>query len=118
MSSFVYEGGRVNERKDAVGPGWADILDQLDAELYALNPDYKTVQVKEKFGLLRVYLSDTTEAEQQILYKYEEMSSKICEKCGQPGKARQGGWLRTLCGPCELKYKARKRAGLLPYMEF
>lgn len=110
MSDMVYEGGRVNERKNAVGPGWGPLLDQLDAELYALDPNYKTTQVKEKFGRLRVYLSGETREMQDKVYAYEAMSGKICEECGAEGTFREGGWVRTLCNPCERKYQARKRA--------
>ena len=27
----------------------------------------------------------------------EDLSCKTCEDCGQPGKSRQGGWIKTLC---------------------
>ena len=37
------------------GPGWDDLLLQLDSTVGALDPDYKILQAKEKFGALRVY---------------------------------------------------------------
>lgn len=117
MSDMVYEGGRVSERKNAVGAGWGPLLDQLDAELCALDPAYRTLQVKEKFGQLRVYLTGETQEMREKVYAYEAMSGKICEHCGAEGTFREGGWMRTLCNTCERKYQTRKRAGQIPSME-
>lgn len=37
---------------------WLEHLDALDAQLAAIDPDYRLVQVKTKFGGLRYYLED------------------------------------------------------------
>jgi hypothetical protein len=29
------------------------------------------------------------------------MSGVTCESCGNPGKSKGGGWVRTICEPCE-----------------
>jgi hypothetical protein len=94
------QGGPVTDYKNDVGEGWWPILDELDETLAQIDPGYQTVQVKEKFGLLRVYISGSQEA-QEAIYQYEEYSGKVCENCGQPGKLRLGGWVRTLCDECE-----------------
>ena len=39
-----------------------------------------------------VYISTTNMA--------EEMSYKICERCGCPGSANKQGWIMTLCDKC------------------
>lgn len=36
----------------------------------------------------------------EIVYKYEAKSAKICERCGAPGKMRDGGWLKVRCDRC------------------
>ena len=64
-----------------------------------LPPDTYIFQIKEKFGGLRFYVDGTTE----LLDFIDEMEAKsltICEKCGKPGKPREGGWILTLCDEC------------------
>jgi hypothetical protein len=34
----------------------------------------------------------------------ESMSYRICEECGDRGKMRGGGWVRTLCDKHAAKY--------------
>lgn len=106
---MVYSGGRCNERKRAVGPGWSELLDELDAELYAADPDYKTLQVKEKFGLLRVYLDGPFREDlYAIIGKYEQESSITCQECGGVGTIRSPGWIRVHCDPCEAAYQGKR----------
>lgn len=47
----------VTEWNDHVGVGWRPLLQQLHDELVAAGISYKTLQVKEKWGVLRVYIS-------------------------------------------------------------
>lgn len=64
-------------------------------------------QIKEKFGTLRVYSSGGDEYCQGIIQMAEAMSGIICEECGARGQRREGGWIMTLCGKCEIKRKTR-----------
>lgn len=43
------------------------------------------------------------------------LSYKICENCGNDGKPRRGGWIRTLCDSCENEYVTKKSNQ--PFME-
>lgn len=54
-------------------------------------------QVKEKFGTLRIYVSGADEAIRGMINMTEMMSFKTCEVCGDSGRKRNGGWIRTLC---------------------
>ena len=65
-------------------------------------------QIKEKYGTLRVYYSGGDDFCQGVIDMAESMSSVTCEDCGVPGKAREGGWIRTLCDDCEHEYKTRR----------
>jgi hypothetical protein len=97
------QGGPVTDYKTDVGPGWHGLLDRLHAELAAVDPDYQTVQVKEKFGCLRVYLRNTPDALRDILDRFEALSAGVCENCGKPGACKPGtphGWIKTLCDEC------------------
>lgn len=94
------------------GPGWLALLEELIFDLDAMGVKYDVAQIKEKFGTLRFYV-DFTNQEQLTddLYnkfmgridRAEELSGKTCERCGDPGKMRSGGWIKTLCDGCDTK---------------
>jgi hypothetical protein len=100
----------------ACGAGWYKIIDALSKKL----TDYATAnkitieaaQVKEKFGTLSFYLDSVPEGHYDAVYaivrEAEAASAVTCEMCGEPGKLRGGGWIRTLCNACE----ASKVAGV------
>lgn len=86
-------------------PGWVLLLHNLCA---VLNDHIKSLpeelrehvycaQVKEKFGTLRFYMSQETPYITGAIAVAEMMSADLCETCGEPGKIRNGGWVRTLC---------------------
>lgn len=84
------------------GDGWYELIRELCEELKELIPEdaeeeFEVVQVKEKFGGLRFYTNWATEEMYEKIEEAEGKSFKICEECGQPGKVRGGGWIRTLC---------------------
>jgi hypothetical protein len=78
-----------------------------------LDPDYKIIQIKEKFGSLRYYYttevreSAVREAMQRYVAQAETVSKNICESCG--GKSEicktKTGWLKAFCDEC-LKTRA------------
>jgi hypothetical protein len=65
-------------------------------------------QIKEKFGTLTVYSAGGDEYCRGAIDMAEGLSSRICEDCGNPGKIRPGGWIRTLCDTCDLERKPKK----------
>jgi hypothetical protein len=60
----------------------------------------RAVQVKEKFGGLRFYVSGGDEYVRGLITMAESFSFRTCEDCGIPGTQRTGGWIRTLCDGC------------------
>jgi hypothetical protein len=82
-----------------VGDGWFDILLDLSVKLEAMDGITSThvVQVKEKFGGLRFYVSSATEEMYRAINEAESASYEICEACGEPGTIRNTGWVQTLC---------------------
>lgn len=67
-------------------------------------PPYpKAVQVKEKFGQLRLYMNYYVKEIEELITEAEVKSGKTCEDCGTPGELREGGWLVTLCDNCNEK---------------
>lgn len=96
------------------GPGWYEIILDCDRKLREIKPDYKVVQVKEKFGTLRYYIDayPTDEAEYkrfaEVIREAESKTEITCELCGQEGTLRSGGWIRTLCDSCEAAREAKR----------
>jgi hypothetical protein len=85
-------------RTVSIGPGWYGIVNSLDRDLRLRCPDYRVLQVKEKFGGLRFYATGLTEAGNKEVQYAEATAAKTCEECGQYGTLRDsGGWYRTLC---------------------
>ena len=92
--------------------GWMPLLESLfysiDNHLQYLERirkplDFRIVQVKEKFGGLRFYYNGGDDHVAGLVDMAEEMSYKICERCGNPGKPNKVGWIRTLCDKCMLR---------------
>lgn len=54
-------------------------------------------QVKEKFGGLRFYYSGGDDYISGIVAMAEEISLRTCEICGDAGKSRNTGWIKTRC---------------------
>jgi hypothetical protein len=86
--------------EEAVGAGWSDIIKRLISDLEGLGWDGNLLQIKEKFGGLRFYIGKGTEKIHARILQAEEESFKVCELCGEKGKPRGGGWIKTLCGGC------------------
>jgi hypothetical protein len=86
--------------KMCVGNGWHSLVD----EVYDLVESYggEIVQLKEKFGQLRVYTTPIPEEAHTKLYGIENKSATICECCGQPSTLQsRGGWLKSICNTCK-----------------
>lgn len=55
-------------------------------------------QLKEKFGMMRMYITTGTEEMYSLISEAEEKSGKICETCGADGEIiSDHGWLKTRC---------------------
>ena len=85
--------------------GWFDIVWRLCGDLEPLVAEleqetglkFEILQVKEKFGGLRVYTNQANDAIRQRLGAAAEESFRTCEACGQPGQLREGRSIKTLC---------------------
>lgn len=88
-----------------IDEGWYQLVLDCDKELTKLDPDYNLHQVKEKFGELRYYIRQSDECGQntlnemnEIIRKYERLSSETCEATGDHGALMRSsvGRLKTL----------------------
>jgi hypothetical protein len=91
------------------GDGWFKIIEEL-CEKIKNYEDVEFLQIKEKFGGLRVYVGGVPEAVHKAIEEAEGKSEKTCEICGEPGKIRGGGWLTCFCDKCKEKRDARVAA--------
>ncbi len=88
--------------------GWKDIVLKADKMLSFIDPDYKIMQIKEKFGTLRYYFGSNFEYDsiehdimQAIERWAESRSANTCEVCGKFGELRDDRyWIVTLCNDC------------------
>lgn len=89
---------------DAVGPGWAKIVQPLID--YCETHDIAIHQIKEKFGGLRFYVGEASDEFHSLVEAAEKEAAVTCEECGEPGKSRPTGWIKTLC---DSHFEALKR---------
>ena len=90
-----------------VGKGWIPAVRECFSKLKALNiPNFKVLQVKEKFGRLRIYYTpqlSMTEYSivEKILIEAENRCDETCEGCGVPNNEIRGPyWLKNYCNEC------------------
>lgn len=84
------------------GKGWYPLIIELLDKLQAIEDrDQKgleVLEVKEKFGTLRVYTSYATDEIFDLINKYEKKSETTCEVCGKDGTLYSDhGRLKTRC---------------------
>lgn len=88
--------------------GWYDIVWNMCSKLEPLiqkwideNPaeeDHPAMlQMKEKYGTARYYLSYGTDEMYTITDEAERATETTCEQCGEPGTICGVSWLYTLC---------------------
>ena len=114
---------------DSVGPGWHPILSGLDAMMLQVMQNAKVkchveiLQVKEKFGGLRIYWESTglDDRSDQMLagavWMAENISFRTCEKCGDnfgtETRPRRGAKLSRTLTLCGLHHTERDMTGTI-----
>ena len=63
--------------------------------------DFKIMEVKEKYGMLRIYAYCCPIEIAEIFHKYEEISGKICVHCGGPADPVKSIYDLPLCNKCK-----------------
>lgn len=121
---------REAEIPSGIGRGWWPIVEELQKKLDEISPGWHPIQLKEKFGIFRAYISpgelehreidlgggrvmpmidetraadeETRFAFDQAIREAEKRSAETCEECGSPaGLMRtERGWLKTICPSC------------------
>lgn len=74
------------------------LVEQYSSELKLEEEKIPVIlQIKEKWGTLRIYTSRCDEYVQGVIDMAELLSATTCECCGSSGKLYRQGWHRTLC---------------------
>jgi hypothetical protein len=113
---------------DAVGPGWEQILVDLDHAFVMItgmgtdeHRKIEILQIKEKFGGLRIYcrapeLNEKVGRElSKAVARAEQKSFETCEVCGKPGNKGGDGWIKTFC---PAHHQERNETGKSPLTKF
>ena len=103
--------------------GWYKILYNLCLTLNAiiakegLDPTnvYFTT-IKQKFGVLRVYMRSTSRSPGddlgQALARATEESGRTCEECGEAGELRMERWRAVRCDRCQVMWREERERRL------
>jgi len=93
------------------GKGWHKLLEPIIGYIETYNKDkdeehqIKLTQVKEKWGLLRIYVNFGTHELYELIDEAEDKSQNVCELCGTEKNVgtKTSGWMLTLCLDCMKK---------------
>ena len=107
IPSVVYNKGYTAKLAfKSVGKGWWPLINVA----LRLKPEHvKIVQVKEKYGTLRIYFEPYDPSYNVAIDTLESLSSITCEVCGKKGRLDPSYyWMLTLCPECKQKRKEKK----------
>lgn len=98
IPGMVYEPGYDRAlAHESVGEGWKSLIDMIFDHVDGMKNPIRIVQVKEKFGTLRVYTDFINDELDKIIAVACNKSCVMCEQCGAPGELRGKHWLYTAC---------------------
>jgi hypothetical protein len=94
-NSYKPSGYTNEDWSELVNEGWKPIMRGLQM---VKTDDVVLTQVKEKFGLLRIYYDGGDEGFRAAVRLAGAISGFTCEVCGKPGERwNEGGHIRTVC---------------------
>ena len=120
----------VTEHDVECKAGWKTLY--MPILWYCQTKGIPVMQVKEKFGTLRVYVGPNDDPYiGTLINAMEAYSNRVCEDCGEHGirdwvrqkdgsytalykattnSSRTSQWVRTLCGPCREAWDRSREA--------
>jgi hypothetical protein len=87
------------DRIQDIRSGWVPIILVTLEKMWAIDPDLKIRQIKQKLGGLRLYYDSQHHDElAPLVSEAEFLCGETCEECGRGGSIfKSDGWIRTLC---------------------
>ena len=95
------------------GDGWISLIEEAKTIIAKYNQKLKEedldaeplefIQIKEKWGGLRIYLNYYVQEIADQIHELESKSLHICEHCGTIKNVKSDwthGWIMTLCDKC------------------
>lgn len=101
---------------DCIDVGWRSafgelLCEELRSALLRAGQlkEFRFIEIKEKYGTLRLYDSGATQEVHDIIMKYEFISGYICNMCGKPDVEIVDchGWYLPVCEECYNKIVKR-----------
>jgi len=105
IMGYVQGDYSLDATQHSIGPGWKTLVTLLWLVCKSQNPPVLVQQVKEKWGGLRFYVGGAPRWIHDLIDRIEELSYKICESCGKPGRPRTDGWVKTRCDECQAEFE-------------
>lgn len=93
----IYEGYDLALAIESVGKGWEPLVREVFSFMKEHRTHTKVIQVKEKWGGLRIYTDVIDDKLDEKIREVEKRSFTVCELCGAPGNLRGDSWYQTLC---------------------
>jgi thymidine kinase len=98
------------------GDGWFDLIkelsEKLEKEIESLSTEEQenvyAIQVKEKFGSLRFYMSQYTLEITNLIAEADSKSTTICTECSDESNIIGRSWLYNLCEKCYVRTQNHK----------
>jgi hypothetical protein len=107
--SFTWEDELPEGWRKAFCPKmWDELKEILEKHNYL--DKFRFVQIKEKWGALRIYDNGAPEEVYDEIEdweaKYEKLSEEVCINCGKPSKYVTLGWITFVCEDCAKESKS------------
>lgn len=85
---------------DEVPKGWRKLFLEMCKEIEPYMMSNRFLQIKEKFGKLRIYFMEETPELNAIKKKYELFSATTCISCGDRATMITVDWISPYCKKC------------------
>ncbi len=86
------------EAVECVGKGWEKLVRKVYNAKVGLGIPVGILQVKEKFGGLRIYTDYYVKEIEDVIIEAGKESFNTCEECGNTGTlVKLNGWYKTRC---------------------
>lgn len=86
-----------------ISKGWYDIAENFFKNIKKIK-GVEVIQIKQKFGELRIYVSHTNDKIEKLIKVSTEEAEHTCEMCGVNnewvGKKRPRFWIFNICDEC------------------
>jgi hypothetical protein len=98
-----------NEYYSDIPDGWLTLVENLCRTIewhinfsvpQELQSQIFATQIKEKFGMLRIYCNQSTPFIDGALSLAETISEVTCQRCGNLGTKHSGPYIEVLCSSC------------------